>query len=101
MFTAPTSRDLDDASHLIFRPDGMAQSRLSHETTMLRRLMIRTGRISERMARIQYTLVCLDRMAKFAVDRGREWIAPELAARLQIVPSALASLGRVLTAPLP
>jgi magnesium transporter len=87
-----TSRDLDDASHLIFRPDGMAQSRLSHETAMLRRLMIRTGRISERMARIQYTLVCLDRMAKFAVDRGREWIAPELAARLQIVSSDIASL---------
>jgi magnesium transporter len=87
-----TSRDLDDASHLIFRPDGMAQSRLSHETAMLRRLMIRTGRISERMARIQYTLVCLDRMAKFAVDRGREWIAPELGARLQIVSSDIASL---------
>jgi magnesium transporter len=87
-----TSRDLDDATHLIFRPDGMAQSRLSHETAMLRRLMIRTGRISERMARIQYTLVCLDRMAKFAVDRGREWIAPELAARLQIVSSDIGSL---------
>jgi len=87
-----TSRDLDDASHLIFRPDGMAQSRLSRETAMLRRLMIRTGRTSERMARIQYTLVCLDRMAKFAIDRGREWIAPELAARLQRVSSDIASL---------
>ena len=87
-----TSRDLDDASHLIFRPDGMAQSRLSRETAMLRRLMMRTGRTSERMARIQYTLVCLDRMAKFAIDRGREWIAPELAARLQRVSSDIASL---------
>jgi len=87
-----TSHDLDEASHVIFRPDGATRSRLSRETTMLRRLMLRTGRTSERMARVQYTLVCLDRMAKFAVDRGRDWIAPELATRLQIVSSDIASL---------
>jgi len=87
-----TSHDLDEASHVIFRPDSATRSKLSRETTMLRRLMLRTGRTSERMARIQYTLVCLDRMAKFAVDRGRDWIAPELATRLQIVSSDIASL---------
>ena len=54
--------------------------------------MIRTGRTSERMARIHYTLVCLDRMAKFTVERGRDWIAPDLANRLQIVSSDIASL---------
>jgi magnesium transporter len=89
-----SSRDLDEASHVIFRPNGATRSRLSRETTMLRRLMMRTGRTSERMARVQYTLVCLDRMAKFAVDRGREWIAPELATRLQTVSSDIASLAQ-------
>jgi magnesium transporter len=89
-----TSHDLDDASHVIFRPDAAIRSKLSRETTMLRRLMLRTGRTSERMARIQYTLVCLDRMAKFAVDRGREWIAAELATRLQTVSSDIASLAQ-------
>jgi magnesium transporter len=89
-----TSHDLDDASHVIFRLDAAIRSKLSRETTMLRRLMLRTGRTSERMARIQYTLVCLDRMAKFAVDRGREWIAPELATRLQTVSSDIASLAQ-------
>ena len=39
---------------------------------MLRQLMLRTGRTSERMARIHYTLVCLDRMAKFT------WTAPAI-----------------------
>jgi magnesium transporter len=87
-----SSRDLDEASHVIFRQDGPHRSKLSHETAMLRRLMIRTGRTSERMARIQYALVCLDRMAKFAVDRGRDWIAGELAGRLQTVSSDIASL---------
>jgi magnesium transporter len=83
-------RDLDDASHVIFRQDSAKQ--LSHETAMLRQLMLRTGRTSERMARIHYTLVCLDRMAKFTVDRGRDWLAPDMAARLQSVSSDIGSL---------
>jgi magnesium transporter len=86
------ARDLDETSHLIFRPDSKAQTKLAHETAQLRRLMIRTGRTSERMARAQYTLVCLDRMAKFTVERGRAWIAEDLANRLQIVSSDIASL---------
>src|SRR5579864_8281492 len=81
-------RDLDDASHVIFRQDNA--KKLSKETAMLRRLMIRTGRTSERMARIHYTLVCLDRMAKFTVDRGRDWLSQDMAARLQSVSSDVA-----------
>jgi magnesium transporter len=87
-----SARDLDDASHLIFRPENPTQPKLSHETVKLRRLMIRTGRTSERMARVQYTLVCLDRMAKFTSERGREWIAADLCKRLQAVSSDIASL---------
>ncbi len=86
------ARDLDDASHLIFRPENPSQTKLSRETAKLRRLMIRTGRTSERMARAQYTLVWLDRMAKFVGDRCREWIAQDLASRLQMVSSDIASL---------
>jgi magnesium transporter len=81
--------ELDDASHTIFRP---GHEKLSRETAMLRQLMIRTGRVSERMARAHYTLVCLDRMAKFAADRARDWIAAELLARLQSVSSDVTSL---------
>jgi magnesium transporter len=87
-----SARDLDDASHLIFRAENPTQPQLSRETVKLRRLMIRTGRTSERMARVQYTLVCLDRMAKFASERGRDWIAAELCKRLQAVSSDIASL---------
>ena len=83
-------RDLDDASHVIFRQDNA--KKLSKETAMLRQLMLRTGRTSERMARIHYTLVCLDRMAKFTVDRARDWLAQDNAARLQSVSSDIASL---------
>ncbi len=84
------SRDLDEASRAIFRTD--RQKRLSHETALLRRLLISTGRTSERMARIHYTLVCLDRMAKFTADRARDWLKPDMAARLQSISSDAASL---------
>jgi magnesium transporter len=87
-----SSHDLDDASHLIFRPEQPKQARLSRETVTLRQLMIRTGRTSERMARVQYNLVCLDRMAKFAVEHCREWVAQDVANRLHIVSSDIASL---------
>ena len=59
---------------------------------MLRQLMLRTGRTSERMARIHYTLVCLDRMAKYTVDRAHDWLAQDVTARLQSVSSDISSL---------
>ena len=85
-----SSSDLDEASHSIFRQQDA--KRLARETAALRQLMIRTGRISERMARIHYTLVCLDRMAKYATECGHEWIARDMVVRLQAVSADIASL---------
>ena len=85
-----SSQALDDASHVIFRRENLR--RLSRETSLLRQLLVRTGRTSERMARVNYTLVCLDRMAKFTIERGREWVAPEQVSRLQSVSADIASL---------
>ncbi len=84
------SYDLDDASHTIFRPD--YEKQLSKETAILRRLMISTGRTSERMARIHYTLVCLDRIAKFTTDRAHDWLKPEMETRLHSICSDVTSL---------
>jgi magnesium transporter len=83
------SRDLDDASRTIFRPD---HEKLSRQSAQLRRLMISTARTSERMARIHYTLVCLNRMAKFTTDRAQDWLKPDMAARLHSICSDTASL---------
>jgi magnesium transporter len=85
-----SSSDLDEASHAIFRQQDAR--RLSHQAALLRRLLIRTGRTSERMARTHYALVCLDRMAKFTGDRARDWIGHEVSVRLQAVSSDIASL---------
>ena len=85
-----SSQALDDASHLIFRRENLR--RLSRESSLLRQLLVRTGRTSERMAHITYTLVCLGRMAKFTIERGREWLEPEQISRLQSVSADIASL---------
>ncbi len=85
-----SNQALDDASHVIFRRDNL--QRLSRETSLLRQLLVHTGRTSERMARINYTLVCLDRMAKFTIERGREWVAQDQISRLQSVSADIASL---------
>jgi magnesium transporter len=85
-----SNKALDDASHVIFRRDNLR--RLSRETSLLRQLLVRTGRTSERMARVNYTLVCLDRMAKFTIERGREWVTQDQISRLQSVSADIASL---------
>lgn len=85
-----SSHDLDEASHTIFRQQ--QARRLSHETRMLRQLMIHTGRTSERMARIHYALVCLDRIAKFTIDRGHDCVGPDIVDRLHAVCSDITSL---------
>ena len=44
------------------------------------------------MARIHYALVCVDRMAKFTIDRARDWLPHDVANRLQAVSSDISSL---------
>jgi magnesium transporter len=85
-----TANDLDSASQIVFREN--VPSRRSRQSVLLRRLMMRTGRTSERMSHLHYTLVCHERMAKFTVDRSHEWIGPERVTRLQTVSSDLGSL---------
>ena len=85
-----SSQALDDASHVIFGRENL--QRLSRESSLLRQLLVRTGRTSERMAQVNYTLVCLDRMAKFTIERAREWLGGDQISRLQSVSVDIASL---------
>ena len=60
---------------------------------MLRRLMIRTGRTSERMARIHYTLGLPRPDGEVFRRAGREWVAPDVATpAADRCPSDIASL---------
>ena len=89
---------LDKASHAIFRPDqpddlkGGKTHKLSRDTALLRRVMIQIGRASARMSKVRYTLVCVSRMAQFAVDRGKDWIEEPVRERLGGVRADVTSL---------
>ena len=94
---------LDKASHAIFRPDRPDDAKpskpasgkthkLSRDTALLRRVMIQIGGASARMSKVRYALVCVSRMAQFAVDRGKDWIEPAVRERLGGVRADVASL---------
>ena len=87
---------LDKASHAIFHLDedrgGKTRQRLSRDTELLRKVMTEIGRASERISRVRYTLVCVARMAQFATDRAKAWMAPPIRDRLAAVRADIASL---------
>ena len=89
---------LDKASHAIFRtdqPDDAKRGKrhkLSRDTALLRRVMTQIGRASGRMSKVRYTLVCVNRMAQFALDRGKDWIEAPVRERLAGVRADAASL---------
>jgi magnesium transporter len=82
---------LDKASNVIFHEEQPGASRLSRDAN-LRRAMTQIGLASERISYVRYMLACLDRMAKFAAEREREWFAAEGLERLQAVRTDIASL---------
>lgn len=85
------SEAITEASHAIFAdPEG--PSRLSQDAKRLRDLMVKIGRVSERMSRVRYTFLSIGRMAGFVIDKGHDWLEPELAARLEAARSDIASL---------
>jgi magnesium transporter len=85
------SEGLDQASAVIFQEqqhDAPRRSRDAH----LRRAMTQIGQASERIARVRYALTSVDRMAKFAADHGRDWVAADVLDRLGAVRTDIASL---------
>jgi magnesium transporter len=85
------AESLDKASASIFHDEEMHTSRLARDAR-LRGAIAQIGEASERISYGRYMLTCLDRMMKFARERGREWIPAEVAERLQAVDSDIASL---------
>ncbi len=83
---------LDGASKVIFEEEQVQGSNRAYDARTLRNAMIRIGRISERISNVQYMLTWIDRMSNFAAEHGREWIPPEIVARLQAVRTDTTSL---------
>jgi magnesium transporter len=90
-----TTDELNAASHAIFHIDDERRGgkhKLTQDTKLLRRVMTRIGRASERISKARYTLVCIARMAQFAADRGKDWLGEDVLRRLASVRADIASL---------
>ncbi len=90
-----TSEELNEASHAIFHQDEARQGakhKLTQDTKLLRRVMTRIGRGSERISKARYTLVCIARMAQFVAERGKDWLGEDVLRRLASVRADIASL---------
>jgi magnesium transporter len=90
-----TTDELNDASHAIFHIDDEYRGhkhKLTQDTKLLRRVMTRIGRASERISKARYTLVCIARMSQFAAERGKDWLGEDVLRRLASVRADIASL---------
>jgi magnesium transporter len=87
-----SAEHLNNASKVIFQEEHIQTPSHSYDARMLRKAMTHIGRISERVSNVQYMLTWIDRICNFASEHGRDWIGPEIVARLQAVRSDTTSL---------
>jgi magnesium transporter len=87
-------QNLDEISHAVFRASpGDRTKTVARSNEQLRAVLGRLGRIGERVTLIRESLLGVDRIATFAPEAGKAWIAPAFADRLRGVGLDVESLN--------
>jgi magnesium transporter len=84
---------LDEISHGVFRASPQQLRKVSRSNTKLRALLGRLGRIGERISIIRDGMLGVGRIAGFAQETAKAWIAPEYLTRLKAVGLDIDSLN--------
>ncbi|HXQ11196.1 MAG TPA: magnesium transporter CorA family protein [Caulobacteraceae bacterium] len=87
-------QQLDEISHGVFRASPQQTKTVARSNERLRAMLGRLGRIGERVTLIRESLLGIDRVAAFAPEAGRSWIAPTFADRLSGVGLDVESLNQ-------
>jgi magnesium transporter len=84
---------LDEVSHRVFRtaPDGVRAA--VHSSANLRATMQKLGRIGDRISMIRESLMSVGRVAPFAAEMAKDWIAPAYQSRLKAIHQDVESLN--------
>jgi magnesium transporter len=84
---------LDDISHGVFRASPQQLRKVSRSNTRLRALLGQLGRIGERISIVREGMLGVGRMAGFAQETAKTWIAPDYLTRLHAVGLDIDSLN--------
>jgi magnesium transporter len=85
---------LDGVSRTAFREPAQNARRQARSNEALRSRLRTLGRIGDRVSMIRDSLLAAGRIAPFAQEAARAWIAPEFAARLSVVREDIESLNQ-------
>ena len=85
---------LNDVSKRVFRNYGTRRARnVARSTRGLREILVSVGENGAKLSEIRESLLALQRMVPFTLDKGKEWIAADIAERLRTVGTDLQSLN--------
>jgi len=84
---------LDGVSHAAFRENSKVPRKQARSNEALRVRLRTLGRIGERVSMIRDSLLAVGRIAPFAQETAKAWIAPEFAGRLTAVRDDIESLN--------
>jgi magnesium transporter len=84
---------LDEISHNVFQASPNQLRGVVRSNEKLRTMLRRLGRIGERVTLIRDSMLAVDRIAAFAQETAKGWIAPEFADRLRAVGLDIESLN--------
>jgi magnesium transporter len=88
------SLQLNDVSRRVFRNYGTKRPRnIARANRALREVLVAVGESGERLSQIRESLLGLQRIVPYALDKSKEWIAGEIVERLQTAAKDLQSLN--------
>ena len=85
--------ELDQVSRQTFRNTEVKERVNSRANQTLRATLGRVGRLGDRLGKIRSSLLGVARIAAFASETAKDWLAPELQSRLAAVRTDLLSLA--------
>jgi magnesium transporter len=84
---------LNDVSRRVFRNYGSKRRNIGRSNRALREILVSVGECGERLSQIRESLLGLQRLLPYTLDKGKEWLAAEIAERLKTAGQDLQSLG--------
>src|SRR5262249_37912943 len=85
---------LNDVSKRVFRNYGTKRQRnIARSNRALKEILVSVGECGERLSQIRESLLGLQRLLPYTMDKGKDWIAIDIADRLRTAVNDLQSLN--------